>query len=98
VAALQEEREMTDTSVQFYRLEWTDRKGGFRSEQGSFERLSKKLETIRCDAALWVIDEYGCKVEVIGRCEPAEGRPDDKRIKWQWWYDSSWKSEIRGAK
>lgn len=40
-----------------YRLEWTDRRGGFHSDQGSFERLTKKLETIRCPADLWAIEE-----------------------------------------
>jgi hypothetical protein len=29
------------------------------------------------------------KIETIGGCEEANGGQDDKRIKWQWWYDST---------
>ena len=73
--------------MNFYRLEWTDKRGGFHSEQGSFERLTKKLETLRRPADLWIVDEHGVKIETVGGCEPADGGQDDKRIKWQWWYD-----------
>jgi hypothetical protein len=76
-----------EVSVMFYRLEWTDRRGGFHSEPGSFERLTKKLETLRRPADLWLVDEQGVKIETIGGCEYAPDIADDKRIKWNWWYD-----------
>lgn len=76
------------TPLPFFQLEWTDRRGGYHSERGSFERLSRKLETIRCPADLWVLDAQGVKIETVGGCEPAEGQ-DDKRIKWNWWYDKT---------
>jgi hypothetical protein len=73
----------------FCRLEWTDKRGGYHSEQGSPERLADKLKTLRCPADLWVVDEHGVKIEVIGGCEPATGAQDDKRVKWNWWFDST---------
>jgi len=73
----------------FFRLEWTDKRGGFHSEQGSVERLMKKLETLRRPADLWLVNEQSVKIETIGGCEEADGYQDDKRIKWQWWYDST---------
>jgi len=80
---------VTDNPMWFYRLEWTDRRGGFHSEQGSFERLAKKLETLRRPADLWLVDEQGVKIETIGGCEYAPDIADDKRIKWNWWYDKT---------
>ena len=75
-----------------FRLEWTDSKGGFRSESSRFiGRLWKKLETLRCEGELWAIDDAGCKIEVIGGCERVEAhRMDDRRIKWNWWYDKTY--------
>ena len=76
----------------FYRLEWTDSKGGFRSESSRYiGRFGKKLETLRCEAELWVLDaQSGAKIEKIGGCERVEShRMDDKRIKWNWWYDKT---------
>lgn len=74
----------------FYQLIWTDKRGGYHSEQSpNGDRLKKKLETLRCSADLWILDEYGVKIETIGGCEPADGYQDDKRIKWNWWYDQT---------
>jgi hypothetical protein len=70
-------------------LIWIDKRGGCRIEQGQAARLAKKLETLRCPADLWVLDEYGVKIETIGGCEYAPDIADDKRIKWQWWYDKT---------
>ena len=69
-----------------YQLEWTDSKGAYHCETGS-ERIAKKLETIRAKANLWLINDKGQRVDKIGHCEPADGRQDDKRIKWFWWYE-----------
>jgi|HubBroStandDraft_2_1064218.scaffolds.fasta_scaffold327110_1 hypothetical protein len=69
-------------------LIWTDKRGGWHIEQGQAARLAKKLETLRRPADLWLLDEYGVKVETVGGCEEASGQ-DDKRIKWNWWYDKS---------
>lgn len=63
-------------------LTWIDRKGAGHSECGDVRRLAKKLETIRCNATL-----RNDADEIIGACEPGEGRCDDRRIKWFWWYD-----------
>jgi hypothetical protein len=69
------------------RLEY-ENKRGFYMETGHPARLAKKLETIRCNADLWSLDEQGVKIDIIGGCEPANA-PDDKRIKWNWWYDKT---------
>lgn len=77
-----------------YRLEWQDAKGGFHSENSRYiGRFWHKLKTIRCDATLWTVDDMGVKINIIGGCEPAEGH-DDKRIKWNWWYDSTYGTEV----
>lgn len=83
-------------AMTFYRLEWTDRKGGYHSEQDTFEQLAEKLKTIRSPADLWRVDERGVKIETVGGCEPAEGRVDDKRIKWMWWFDKSQQTTKEG--
>jgi len=83
-----EDMDMKGPSDRFYSLRWTDKKGGYHAEQSiNAERLKKKLKTIRCKADLWEVDEYGALTERIGGCEPADGQ-DDKRIKWNWWYES----------
>ena len=58
-------------------------------EQGQAARLAMKLETLRRPADLWIMDEYGVKIETIGGCEYAPDIADDKRIKWNWWYDKT---------
>lgn len=70
-------------------LIWTDKRGGCHIEQGQAARLAKKLETLRRPADLWLLDEYGVKIETVGGCEEANGGQDDKRIKWNWWYDKT---------
>jgi hypothetical protein len=67
------------------RLEYTNKRG-FYMETGDAARLANKLKTIRCDAELWSLDDKGAKLDRIGGCEPANA-PDDKRIRWQWWFD-----------
>jgi hypothetical protein len=74
--------------MNLYRLEWTDKRGGWHSEGGTFGRLSEKLKTLRCAADLWLLDEGGVKIETVGGCDRIE-HPDDKRIKWAWWFDAS---------
>lgn len=69
------------------KLIWTDKRGGGHIEQGQAARLARKLETLRRDAALWLLDEYGVQLEIVGGCERANGGQDDKRIKWNYWYD-----------
>lgn len=51
-------------------------------------RLAKKLETLRCPAELWELSDKGLRIELIGGIEIAEA-PDDRRIKWNWWYDKT---------
>ncbi len=76
-----------------YRLEWTDSRGGYHCETSRYVgSFWNKLKTIRCNAELWEMDDYNAKIEVIGGCEPANN-PDDKRIKWNWWYDSTYGKE-----
>ena len=70
------------------RLEWTDRRGGFHMETGNPARLAMKLKTLRCPADLWSLDDQGVKINTIGGIEEANA-PDDKRIKWNWWYDKT---------
>jgi hypothetical protein len=62
---------------------------GTVERNSSFERLAKKLETLRRPADLWLVDEQGVKIETIGGCEYAPDIADDKRIKWNWWYDKT---------
>ena len=69
-------------------LIWTDKKGAGRLEQRQAARLAKKLETLRRPADLWLLDEKGKKLDIVGGCEEAYGQ-DDKRIKWNWWYDKT---------
>jgi hypothetical protein len=71
------------------RLEWTDKRGGFHMETGHPSRLAKKLETLRRPAELWAMDEHGVKIDTIGGCEEVNRAQDDKRIKWNWWYDNT---------
>lgn len=71
-----------------YHLEWTDKKGGWHRESSSLvEPLQAKLKTLRCEAKLLAVDPSGTR-ERIGGCEPANST-DDKRIKWNWWYDNT---------
>jgi hypothetical protein len=70
------------------RLEYTDKRGGFHMETGHPARLAKKLETLRRPAELWELDAQGVKIDIIGGCEEANA-PDDKRIKWNYWYDKT---------
>ena len=72
----------------FAQLIWTNRKGAGCLEQGQAARLAQKLETLRCPADLWLLDENGEKLEIVGGCEFCD-YADDKRIKWQWWYDKT---------
>lgn len=65
-------------------LTWMNKRGAGCMETGEAARLAKKLETLRCEATLRTLDG-----EVIGGCEPTNGAQDDKRIKWNWWYDRS---------
>jgi len=74
--------------IRYAQLIWTNRKGAGCLEQGTATRLAKKLETLRCLADLWLLDEEGHKTEIVGGCEEANGQ-DDKRIKWNWWYDKT---------
>jgi hypothetical protein len=43
---------------------------------------------LRRPADLWILDEYGVKIEQVGGCEETDSA-DDKRIKWNWWYDKT---------
>jgi hypothetical protein len=63
------------------KLRWIDRRGASQMRQGNALILSKRLETLRCQATLELLD--GTK---IGGCEPSDGR-HGKRLKWAWWYD-----------
>ena len=63
--------------------------GGSHVEQGQAARLAKKLRRYAGPADLWLLDEYGVKIETVGGCDEASGGQDDKRIKSQWWYDRS---------
>lgn len=67
-------------------LIWIDKRGGGHVEQGQAARLATKLETLRRPADLWLLDEQGDKLEIVGGCEPCD-HADDRRIKWNWWYD-----------
>jgi hypothetical protein len=73
----------------FFQLVWTDSRGrGCIEHSANAGRLLKKLETIRCEAELWALDATGNPVEKIGGCERCD-HADDKRIKWNWWYDKT---------
>lgn len=63
------------------RLNWIDRKGASNMRQGNAAILAKRLETLRCEATLRLLD--GTK---IGGCEKSK-IDTDKRIKWVYWYD-----------
>jgi hypothetical protein len=36
-----------------------------------------------------MLDDAGVKIETVGGCEEANGAEDDKRIKWNYWYDKT---------
>ncbi len=76
------------------RLMWIDRTGAGNMRTGNAVILAKKLETIRCEATLRLLD--GTK---IGGCERSN-IADDKRIKWVWWYekDALYTDELIGGK
>lgn len=62
-------------------LRWTSRKGASEFRQGNAAIMAKRLETLRCEAKLTLMDGT-----LIGGCEKARGL-DNKRLKWVWWYD-----------
>ena len=71
-----------------FQLSWTDKRGGFHMEQSSDgPRLAKKLETIRSRAEIWTLDEKGQRIDLVGGCEENDGRCDDRRVRWNWWYE-----------
>jgi hypothetical protein len=76
------------------RLTWIDRKGAWNMRTGNAVILAKRLESIRCEARLCLLD--GTK---IGGCEknPID---TDKRVRWTWWYDQSalFTDELIGGK
>lgn len=63
-------------------LRWTSRKGASEFRQGNAAIMAKRLENLRCEATLRLIDGT-----LIGGCEY---RPEGgKRLKWHWWYDKT---------
>jgi hypothetical protein len=63
-------------------LRWIDRKGGSQFRQGGAQILSKRLETLRCEATLTLLDGT-----VVGGCERTSLLDPSTRLKWHWWYD-----------
>lgn len=72
------------TALPIGRLIYT-RKGHSYVETRNAAMLARKLETIRCDAELFLVNERGLVGERIGGCERANS--DDRRFRWAWWYD-----------
>ena len=70
---------MPTTIYNVAQLRWTTRQGASEFRQGNAAIMAKRLETIRCNATLSLMDGT-----IIGGCERA--RPGH-RIKWAWWYD-----------
>ena len=60
-------------------LRWTTRKGASEFRQGNASILAKRLETLRCEATLRLLDGT-----LIGGCEHTD---QFGRLKWHWWYD-----------
>lgn len=76
------------------KLTWIDRKGAGYMRQGNACILAKRLERLRCEATLRLLD--GTK---IGGCEQSK-TDNDKRIRWVWWYDKDalFTDELVGGK
>ena len=64
------------------RLRWTDRKGANRMVQGNVAVLAKRMESIRCEAKLELLDGT-----LVGSCTENLGQCEDRRKKWLWSYD-----------
>ena len=64
------------------KLRWTDRKGASQMRQGNAFILAKRLERLRCNATLELLDGT-----IIGGCERTSGSQDNKRLQWAWWYE-----------
>lgn len=71
---------MPRTIYNIAQLRWTSRQGASEFRQGNAAIMAKRLETLRCEARLTLMDGT-----LIGGCE---FRPEGgTRLKWHWWYD-----------
>ena len=61
------------------KLRWVTRQGVSEMRQGNAATLAKRLERLRCEATLSLLDGT-----VIGGCEHSDRFG---RLKWHWWYD-----------
>jgi hypothetical protein len=60
---------------------WQDKRGaGHMRSYSSTDECARFMSTLRREA---VVRENG---EVVGGIEPSDGRVDDQRIKWLWWF------------
>ena len=71
------------TVYKIAQLRWIDRKGASQFRQGGAQILAKRLETLRCEATLKLLDGT-----VVGGCQKTDGGQANYRLKWAWWYDS----------
>ena len=71
-------------------LSWIDKDGRGHTLHAMLGTLILKLQTLRAPATL----RKDGSDEPIGGCARAEGH-DDKRIKWNWWYDAD--AELVGS-
>ena len=71
---------MPVTIYNIAQLRWTTRKGAYEFRQGNAAIMAKRLETLRCEATLRMLDGT-----LIGGCEFRSEA--GKRLKWHWWYD-----------
>lgn len=63
---------------------WTDKKGAGRLACfGTVDKCAAFLNKLRRPAKV-----YDAERNIIGGCAEADGRHDDKRIKWIWWLES----------
>lgn len=71
----------------FFQLAYSDRRGYHQEQSSDGRRLAEKLTMLKCEAELWILNGQGKRFEKIGSVEASDGRCDDKRVKWLWFYD-----------
>lgn len=68
-----------------YQLTYTTQRGaGAVVASDDYAALTRRLATIRRPATLR--DANGA---VLGGCEENDGRCEDRRVRWLWWYEGS---------
>jgi hypothetical protein len=69
-------------------LSYINRRGAGVCVHGPLHELAQKLKTLRCEATLRVDGQKEPIGGVVDLESDAWRGADDKRVRWNWWYDA----------